>query len=269
MNFIKQLGAFLWDISQNRSLILELTKKDLQTRYLGSYLGILWAFIQPTITVLIFWFVFEVGFKSMPVDNYPFILWFLPGMLAWFFLSDSMSSAANSVLESSYLVKKVVFPVHVLPVIKVLSALFVHFFFLIFLVSMFLIYGYKPDLYALQVVYYLFASLIFVLGFSWLTSAIVVFLRDVSQFITMMLQFLFWMTPILWSLKTIPARYHSLLVLNPVYYLTEGYRDCFVYHKWFWENMSLTLYFWTFTGAMFLLGIFVFKRLRPHFADVL
>ena len=75
MGYFRALWSLVMDTVQNRGLLWEMTKRELRQRYLGSYLGILWAFIQPTVTVLIFWFVFQVGFKSMPVDNFPFILW--------------------------------------------------------------------------------------------------------------------------------------------------------------------------------------------------
>ena len=101
--------AFLYDLISSRQLLWDLTKKDLKQRYLGSYLGILWAFIQPTISVLIFWFVFQVGFKAMPIDNFPFVLWLVCGMFPWFYFSDGLVGATNSIAANSFLVKKVVF----------------------------------------------------------------------------------------------------------------------------------------------------------------
>ncbi len=269
MKYIYHFYNFLLDIIKSRNLILELTKKDFQTRYLGSYLGMFWAFIQPTISVLIFWFVFELGFKSIPVDNLPFILWLLPGMLAWFFISDSISSATTSIIDNAFLVKKVVFRVSILPIIKILSALFIHGFFIVFLFFIFYLYGYMPTIYNLQVLYYLFSAIVLLLGISWLVSSLVVFLRDIGQLVAMLLQFAFWLTPIFWSMKIIPPQYQQLLRLNPAYYIIEGYRNSFIYHQWFWQDMPLTIYYWVVTLTVFVLGAIVFKRLRPHFADVL
>ena len=84
---------------------MELTASDFKSRYLGSYLGLLWAFIQPVATILIFWFVFEVGFKAAPIGNFPFILWLIAGIIPWFFISDCLASSTVSVVENSYLVK--------------------------------------------------------------------------------------------------------------------------------------------------------------------
>ena len=263
------LFGLIRDIIANRKFLWQMTKRDFKQRYLGSYLGILWAFIQPTITVMIFWFVFQVGFKSTPVNNFPFILWLVCGMFPWFFLSESILSATNSVVESSFLVKKIVFRVELLPIVKIVSALVVHLFFVAVLIVMFAIYGYPPSIYNVQIIYYLLAMICLALGISWLTSALTVFVRDVGQFVGMILQFGFWGTPIFWNLKMLPEQFQFLLKFNPAYYLVEGYRQSFIYNEWFWEHAYLTAYFWSVTAAVMIIGAWCFKKLRPHFADVL
>ncbi len=269
MRYLHALAALVLDIFKNRELLWKLTKRDFRQRYLGSYLGILWAFIQPLITTLILWFVFQVGFKSMPVDNFPFILWLVCGMFPWFFISDSILSATTSIIESSFLVKKIVFRVELLPIVKIMSALVVHIFFVALIFLMFAYYGYSVSLYNLQIIYYFFAMICLSLGVSWLTSSLTVFLRDVGQFVSMVLQFGFWATPIFWSLKIVPEDFHLLLKLNPAYYIAEGYRQSFIYHEFFWDHYALTAYFWLFTLTAMFIGALCFKKLRPHFADVL
>lgn len=262
----KQMSAHY---SNQIKLVFGLAQKDLQVRFLGSYLGLIWAFIQPTVQILIFWFVFQVGFKSVPVDNFPFILWLMSAMIPWLFISDSISSATNSIVENSYLVKKVNFSVKLLPVVKIMSSLFIHVFFIIFLYIMFLLYDFNPDAYSLQVFYYLTCSVLLVLGISWITSSLVIFLKDVGQLVGMILQFVFWLTPIFWSIDILPVQYKGLIKWNPLFYIIEGYRETFIYKRWFWEHSFLTAYFWIFTLFLLVAGIFIFKRLRPHFADVL
>jgi ABC-type polysaccharide/polyol phosphate export permease len=246
-----------------------LSKKDFQAKYLGSYLGILWAFIHPTITILIFWFVFQVGFKSKPIEDVPFILWLMAGIVTWFFIADGISNATNSIIENSFLVKKVVFQVFILPLIKLVSALKIHFFFLIVTIVMFWMYGYNFSIYYFQIVYYLWATIILVMGFTWLTSSLVVFLKDINQLVAMIIQFGFWITPIFWSIQTIPAKYQFIIKLNPIFYIVNGYRETFITHEWFWVNYYQSIYFWVIALGMLSVGILVFKRLRPHFADVL
>lgn len=270
MNYFRQFLAFLVELLSKRNMIFELTARDFRAKYLGSYLGMLWAFIHPTIYILILWFVFQVGFKSPPVDDFPYVLWMTTGLVPWFFFSECLSATTNSVLEGSFLVKKVAFSIGILPLVKILSSLMIHLFFIGVIFVMFMAYGYMPSIYSLQVLYYLFAMVVLLLGISWLTSSLVIFLKDVGQIVGMILQFMFWMTPLVWSAKILPTRMHVLLKLNPFYYIVEGYRKAFIYKVWIWEGHYLwTLYFWTITGAIFVLGAVVFRKLRPHFADVL
>ncbi len=269
MNYLKTFYRFLRDIYSSKRLLIDLAKNDFKSRYMGNYLGILWAFVQPTAMILIFWFVFQVGFKSMPVDNFPFILWLMAGMVPWFFFSESLQSATQSILANNFLVKKVVFRVSLLPIIQIISALAIHLFFIVFLLGMFLYYGYTPTLYWLQIPYYLLATILLVLGVSWITSSVIVFFRDLGQIISMIVQFGFWLTPIFWSLKILPEKYHSLIQYNPAYYLVEGYRDALINHVWFWDKPSLTLQYWAVTAFFFFAGGVIFRKLRPHFADVL
>lgn len=269
MRYFKVLWEFVMSIWHNKGLLWNLTKKDLKQRYIGSYLGILWAFIQPTITILIFWFVFQVGFKSMPVDNFPFILWLVCGMFPWFFFSDALQAATNSIFSNSFLVKKVVFRVSLLPMIQILSALMVNMFFVVVLFIMFAIYGYQPNLYNLQVIYYIFCNICLVFGLSLVTSSLMVFLKDVGQLVAMVIQFGFWATPIFWSLNLIPVEYQWVFKMNPMYYIVEGYRNSFIYHTWFWDLGYTNIGFWLATALAMLFGVVIFKKLRPHFADVL
>jgi len=263
------LLSFFTAILQNKKLLLSLIKNDFKQKYIGNFLGFFWAFIQPTATILIFWFVFQVGFKSQPVDNFPFILWLITGMLPWFYFAEGLANGTNSIMANNYLVKKIVFRVSLLPIIPLFSALIIHIFFIFFMFAMYLYYGYEPSIYWLQIFYYLFAISILLLGLSWITSSVVVFFRDIGQLVTMFIQFGFWLTPIFWSINTIPERYHWIINLNPIAYIIEGYRNSMIYHKWFWEDMNMTLYYWSITIVIFILGGLTFKRLRPHFADVL
>ena len=265
----KRITAFVLDLIKSRHLIYELAKKDLQKRYLGSYLGILWAFVQPMVTILVFWFVFQVGFKSAPVDNFPFVLWLVCGMIPWFFFSEALQSSTNSILDNSYLVKKIVFRVSSLPIIRILSSLFIHVFFILIIFVMFFIYGYKPSIYNIQVIYYLVATVALLLGLSWITSSLVVFLRDLGQIVAIFIQFGFWLTPIFWSFDIMPQKYHAIFKLNPVYYIVEGYRDTFINHIWFWQHYNMTIGFWVITIGFLCVGMLLFKKLRPHFSDVL
>lgn len=257
------------EMYNSRKLIWDLSKNDFKNKYAGAYLGVIWAFVQPVVTTLVYWFVFQVGFRSQPIENFPYVLWLIAGLVPWFFFSEAWISATNSMMEYSYLVKKVVFKISVLPVVKIISALFVHLFFIGFTIIIYMINGYMPDVYILQVVYYTLCTFLLVLALSYATSAMVVFFKDLGQFINIFMQVGMWMTPIMWTYTMVPEQYQKLLKLNPMYYIVEGYRDCFINKVWFWHRYNQTLYFWIVTIVLFTIGSVIFKRLKSHFADVL
>ena len=229
--------------------------------------------MQPVCTILVFWFVFEIGFRSAPVSDVPFALWLSCGLVPWVFFSDGWNGATNAFMEYNYLVKKVVFKISVLPVVKILSALFVHCFFIVFLFALFACYRIYPTIAALQILYYTVCLCALLVALSFITSSVIVFFKDLGQIIAIFLQFGMWLTPIMWIVEASPLMGHpvimKILKLNPMYYIVSGYRDTFLMKTWFWEHAGWTVYFWIFTILCFLFGSWVFKRLRIHFADVL
>lgn len=272
----KRTGLSLAGVIADRKLIARLSVNDFKTKFAGSYLGIVWAFIQPVITILVYWFVFEKGFKPAAIhnaagDQVPYVLWLIAGMVPWFFFSDALSGGTRALLDYSYLVKKVVFQIDALPIVKVISAVFVHLFFVAFAVFLYVLYGYVPDFYTLQIVYYSVGLLLFATGLVYLTSAVVVFFRDLNQVINIVLQVGVWVTPIMWDMEKmeIGTAFKAVLKLNPLYYIVQGYRDALIGKTAFWEKPGQTAYFWAVTLACFWLGSYVFQKLRMHFADVL
>lgn len=261
----------------NRKLIGNLAKNDFKKKFAGSYFGVVWAFIQPVITVLVYWFVFEKGLNSKASDlrtgiEIPFVLWLMAGLVPWFYFQDALNGGTGVLVEYSYLVKKVVFQIESLPVVKLISALFTHLFFLVFTIILFAFMGFLPDFYTLQVIYYSICMIVFITGFVYATSAVVVFFRDLTQVVAILLQVGVWVTPIMWNIDTmtnIPRWAIGVLKLNPMYYVTAGYRDALINKVAFWEHPGLTVYFWVVTAAVLFLGTSVFKRLQAHFADVL
>lgn len=260
---------FLKDLIKDRELLFRLSINDFKAKYAGSVFGIIWAFVQPLITILVFWFVFEMGFKSVPIDNFPFILWFVPAYIPWIFFNDILMSTSNCLYEYNYLVKKVKFRVSILPIMKIISAFFVHIFFVLFIFLIFGIYGYGINVYFFQSFYYTFALIIFCMGLSWAVSALSVFFKDMTQLISVILQIGFWITPIFWNADKMDSWIGKLLKINPIYYIIRGYRDSFLYGVPFWHRINTSIYFWMVTIILFVFGTLIFKKLRPHLADEL
>lgn len=260
----------LYQLWSDKRTVFELAANDFITKYAGSYLGIFWAITQPIITILVYWCVFEFGLKSgSPMADVPYILWFALGMVPWFFFSESIINTTNCLFEYSYLVKKVVFHINILPIVKIISALFIHCIFIVILIFLLLVYGIGFSINWLWGIYYLLCMIALVSGISFSTSAIVLFVKDLTQLINIIMQIGMWVTPIIWSYTIVPDKYLWIVKINPVFYITEGYRNAFLGHGSFFDDILWTCYFWILTLTLLFIGITVFKKLRPHFADVL
>lgn len=272
--FQDRVMALPVELYQNRRLIWRLSRNDFKKRYAGSYLGTIWAMVPPIVTVAMYWVVFDRIFGSGPQVTYtggevPYVLFLTAGLVPWFFFSDAVMGGMTSLMEYNYLVKKVVFKVSILPIIKVTAAMFVHIGFSVVLVLIAAFYGYTPTVYTLQLFYYTFCEYVFILGLSYATCAIVLFFRDLQNLVSIIMQVGMWATPILWNINTLREKYKPFIKLNPMTYIVEGYRSAVYEQQWFWEHFYSSTYFWIVTALLFVVSALIFKKLKPMFADVM
>lgn len=264
---MKQIAEFIQD---NRKLYIPLVRNDFRSRYNGSVFGIFWGFAQPIVTVLVYWFVFQVGLRAGErPDGTPYILWLICGMVPWFYFSEALGAVTNSFIEYSYLVKKVQFHVGMIPLIKIGSSLIVHVIFVVLAEIILNCYGYFVNAFYFQVLYYMLAATFLLVGFGLFLSSVTVFFRDMSQIVGIFIQVGFWAIPIVWGSEVLPAPVLKLFQLNPVYYIVEGYRDCLLRGIYFWDHPYQTLYFWCFVALAMFVGLRTFQKLKTGFADVL
>lgn len=260
------------ELYQSRHLIWKLAKNDFKKRYAGSYMGALWAMLQPVVTIAMYYIVFDkiMGNSiNRGTGEIPFVLFLTAGLVPWFYFSEALNSGTNALLEYNYLVKKVVFKISVLPIIKIIAATFIHVFFVCVMLVVAAIYGYYPTIYTLQIFYYSICLFLFVLALSYTTCSIVVFFKDLSQIINIGLQIGIWVTPIMWNLNILDNKWIIILKLNPLVYIVNGYRSAVYGREWFFRDFFSTMYFWIITTVIFGIGALIFKRLKIHFADVL
>lgn len=261
--------TFFKGLISNRFLLFGLAKNDFKARFAKSFLGIVWAFMQPLVTLLVMWFAFQIGLRNLPVNNVPFIVWLTPAYLAWSFFSEALVSETNSIIEYQYLLKQVNFRASIIPLVKIISASFVHIAFFAFIVFIMLIYSVSLSIYNLQVIYYFSCMVILLAGLGWLLSAVSVFVADIGNVVNVVMQIGFWATPICWSDEQIGGILKFVIRLNPMHYICQGYRDSFINHIWFWEKPISFVLFWGITGLILIFGVKVFKKLRPYLADAL
>ena len=190
-------------LKNNKEIVLEFyAVNDFATKYAGSLFGTFWAFVQPATTILIYACVFQYGLESTSPVAGCIVVHFLVcsrNDTMVFPLRTVFRAVTNVLIEYSYLVKKVVFDVRLLPVIKILSAFFVH---LVFIVLLFLIAFVNKEslsMYVLQVIYYLVCAILLIYAIGKFTSSIILFFRDLGQIVNIVLDMVMWATPIIWS----------------------------------------------------------------------
>jgi len=255
-------------------LLRTLVLRDLEARYKGSILGNLWPLLNQLSQLLIYTYVFSIvlkvklSLKGLPVTNFTFGLWLFAGLLPWIAFTGGLIQASSSVIGQPNLVKKVVFPLALLPLVSILST-FVESSFglialIIFVVGTF--HTLHTTLVLLPLVWV--TQLLLTAGLGYLAAGLTVFLRDIPQTLGIILNLWFYMTPIVYSVISIPEQWRSWVFwLNPMTAIVEVYRDIILvgevehWGEWGISTLIAALLFWV--------GFFVYKRLRPAFADVL
>ncbi len=260
---------FLRRVIGSRQMILALTRQAVRSRYADTAGGLAWTVIQPLATIATYWFVFTVGFRAQTTSGEPFILFFVVGLAPWLFFNDAVTSATGAVQASPHLVKRMVFPTELLPLVQVMAAAISHGVILTITLAVIVMHGVGigPD--ALALVYYFCCIAVLALGFGWAAAALQVFFRDLGQMVTVLFGFWFWLTPVVWSPVMLPPDYRGWLPYNPVNYVVQGYRDSLIYGVAPIERWGDGLIFWVETVTVVALGATVFRRLKPEFAEVI
>jgi lipopolysaccharide transport system permease protein len=251
-----------------RGLIQTLVVRDLKARYRGSVLGFFWSFFNPLLLLLIYTFVFtKVLVGIHPEEMEPYALFMFCGILPWTWFSSSVLESSNTLIAGGNLIKKVLFPAEVLPIVTVLANM-VHFFLGLVILAAFLIYYQRP-IEGLQLLWFpviVLVQLVFTIGLALFLSAMTVHFRDLKDLLSNLVQFWFFATPIIYPMQTIPADMRWWLNLNPMTHLMISYQEVLFFPgphgHWKWL-MALAVG----SVLVFLLGYFVFDRLRDSFAE--
>ncbi|MCC5629688.1 ABC transporter permease [Nostoc sphaeroides CHAB 2801] len=251
-------------------LLFRMSRMDIRKRYLGTLLGSAWAIISPLITTGLIYVVTIYGLKAGgAVGNASYVNWLISGMLAWFFVLEILSTGINAIVENSHLVTKIRFPLRLLVMVKVVSAMPIHILLMLILMLLMAVQGVGSFAYWLQLPYYFLCATILTLGINYLTSAAQVFTRDIGSVMGVILQALFWATPIFWRADLIANSKFGFLLYSPFAYIITGYRDSLFNGLPFWQRPVETVIFWITALFILFFGMLFFQRVRPHFADVL
>ncbi|QST02829.1 ABC transporter permease (plasmid) [Pontibacillus sp. ALD_SL1] len=246
---------------------------EIKNKNRNNMLGSSWEIINPLIQMLIYWFVFQnVRQHSTMVlpngETVPFVYWMLSGFILWIFFYKSTIEGSNSVYSRIKMLSKMKFPMSIIPSYVIFSYFYVHLIILGITVLLFLLGGYYPNLYYLQLLYFVPALLLFLFSLSLIMSTLSTMLRDVHMFLNAVLRMVLYLSPILWEIGNLGGWIGFVARLNPLYYLIEGYRSALFGTGWYLvEAYEYTLYFWGLTVLLFGIGASIHMKFRRHFID--
>lgn len=254
-----------------RKQILVLAKSDIVRTYRGSALGWAWAVIKPCVTIFVYWFAFSIGLRrSSDVSGYPFFLWLIAGIIPWFYISEMLTQGSNALNRYNYLVTKIRYPVSTISTFMSMSKFFIHVFLLSAVMLIFMGFGHFPDIYFLQLPLYMFLLFVFFTAWSMFASPLSAVSKDFSNVVNSFVMAIFWLSGIMWDAHRVDILWlRRLLMFNPVTFLANGYRNVFVYKKWFFEDGFALLAFCTTLTLMILAAVYTQTKLRKEIADYL
>ena len=264
----KEMAASLW---RNRSLIKALAQREVVGRYRGSVMGILWSFFNPVFMLLVYTFVFSVIFKARwsggSDSKTEFALILFAGLIVFNLFAECFNRAPGLILANVNYVKKVVFPLEILPWVALGSALFHALISLgVWLIAYLILFG-VPHITVLLFPLVILPLLLLIMGLTWALASLGVYLRDVSQFIGILTTVLMFLSPVFYPASALPEAYRHLLLLNPLTPVIEQARDVLFWGKV--PDMTILSIYLLMTAFIAWLGFAWFQKTRKGFADVL
>lgn len=272
---VKRYGATALDVfkehAEYRTQILQLAAVDLVKTYRGSALGWLWAVIKPSVTIFVYWFAFSVGLRAAgAVNGFPFFLWLVAGIVPWFYMQEMLTQGSTTLKRYDYLVTKIRFPVSTISTFVSLSKLYVHMALLMIVVVLFILFGYPVDIYYLQLPVYIVLMYAFFTLWSMFASLLSAMSKDFANVVNSFVTAVFWVSGIMWDVNKINnPLLAKLLLFNPVTFIATGYRNVFIYKRWFFQDTFALCAFAAMLAGMAGLALYTFHRLRRDIADVL
>ena len=257
---------------ENMTQVLRLSVADLKKTYTGSALGWAWAVIKPVFTIFIYWFAVSIGLRSgNDIGEYPYILWLIAGIVPWFFMTECITGGTVCIRKYSYLVTKMKYPLTTIPTFTNLSSLYVHLVLVVISIIMFWVMGFAPTVYLVQLPIYTILMFLFFNAWSLFAGMVSAISKDFSNLIKSVNIGIFWLSVVIWNIESVADNklLKVIMMLNPVTFICYGYRNCFVDHKWFFEEPVELGVFIAWYVVLAVMSLWAYKKLRKEIPDVL
>jgi lipopolysaccharide transport system permease protein len=257
-------------VGSAHAVVRALVARDLRSRYVGSALGAFWSIAHPLLQLATFTFVFATVMKVRVADaggtDVPFVLYLACGLFPWLAIQESVTRSATCLVDNPTLVKRVVFPVEVLPVQLACSAMVHQLIGTVMLLALMAAFGFPPRFSLLALPLLLAAQLVLSVGLGWAVAALHVYFRDTAQALGVLLPVWFYLTPIIYPQHLVPPFLQPVLALNPLTPLVQAYRDVFLYGLV--PSGLGALWLAAASLGVLTVGAMIFTRARGEFADL-
>lgn len=255
---------------QYRSFIVSSIINDFKSRFVRSKIGGLWLVLHPLAMVLIYALILSALLKAKLPDAdtiYAYPIYLTAGILAWNVFSESVGKSLTIFVDNANLIKKVAFPKLALPVIAAGTVTLNNLVLLFAIFIVFAFLGHFPGVQVLWLPILFFVTVMFGMAVGLILGILNVFIRDIGQIVPVILQFGFWLTPIVYTISIIPETYRHLFDYNPMTHLSKGFQDVLLYNKS--VDLSVLVWFTVVSFALLMLGLFMFKKASPEMVDQL
>lgn len=252
------------EIYNYRELLKTNIKKEIRGKYKGSWLGVLWTFLNPLLMLAVYAFVFPYILR-VNVDNYTIFM--IVALIPWNFFTTAIQSGTGSVVANGNILKKVYFPREIIP-ISITTSQLVNFLITCIIMAVFIIFsGVGFSVHALLFPLLVLIQYVLILGLTFILSALTVFVRDIDHFVSVILMLGFYATPIVYQGEMLPKKFQIFLKLNPMAQLVEAYRSILYYHRL--PDMTMLVVWGLGSVALLVVGYLIFKKLEKSFVEEL
>lgn len=254
----------LSDLYQYRELLKTNVQKEIRGKYKGAWLGVLWSFLNPLLMLLVYSIVFPYIMR-VQIPNYTMYL--MTALMPWNFFTQTIASSSFAVIAAGNIIKKVYFPREILPISVVLSNT-VNFCITFIIIIVFLLFsGVGISWHILLVPIILLVQMFLLFGIAFILSSLTVYARDIEHIVNVIVMALFYATPIVYTIDMLPAKFQTLLYLNPMTSIIDAYRSVLYYHQLpnFMQLGLVTLV----SIALFVIGLSIFRKLQRNFVEEL
>jgi teichoic acid transport system permease protein len=278
IRMFKAISYVLKENFSNLYRIYSIAKYELIGDWRDSKFGLVWNFLSPAIQVFTYWLIFGVAWNRKPIEvngvTVEYLPWLVVGYSCWWFVQPCFTNGCSAIFSKINVITKMKFPVSVLPATVICKEFFNHICMLIIAFVTLLVCGYVPQLFWLNLIYYMFCAFCLCESVALILSVLTMLWRDIKKLVVSLTRMLMYFSPIIWDCKfnsSVP--FHSVLnkvmKANPLYYLVNGYRESIFYHKGFWQHPAQSLYFWALVLVLFTIGSLLMYKFKRKLIDLI